>query len=330
MKKIYSTLLISILISSLCGCSELSQNQISSTNDLGQVSSGDISPSKSEPETELIRPLIQPSHASVKETDDTKLAVDFISDFYKMLINHNEDALNLHKYFNDGELKNRMAECKKEILSNNTNVKKEHFAFDYVIPISDRVVDGVHLITVGYSYQFRYSGDTYNSANPEDGWSGSGMRAPFAIKDGKIINLEIEGYFKQLPVDENTPEVQIILSKITASQDGIIELEGRTFEITNSQREIAIDESTFIYLVTPNGLINLNDYNGEADDIITALKNISELQNLGNTGKIKADGVVFSDATIYKTGDNLLVVGEFPSSNGTGTTYCKAMIFTPV
>lgn len=329
MKKIYSILFSSILVFSLCGCSELSQNQDNSTNDSVQASSEEIDLSKSEPEKEIIRPLIQPSLDSVTETAETQLAVDFICDFYKMLIDQNSDALDLDKYFNDGELKNRMAECKKEILSNNTNITKEHFAFDYVIPVSDRAEDGVHLITVDYSYQFRYSGETYNPENPDDGWSASGMRAPFAIKDGKIINLEIEGYFEQLPTDEDTPEVQIILSKITAAKDGIIELDGKTFEITNSQREIVIDESAFIYLVTPNGLINVNDYNGETDDVITALKNISELENLGNTGKFKADGVIFNDAAIYKTDDNLLLV-EIPSSDGTDTAYRKAMIFTPV
>lgn len=281
-------------------------------------------------EADIIRPVTQPPLSSVKETDDTQLAVVFIRDFYETLINHDENALLLDKYFNAGELKDRMAECKKEMLLDNTSTKKENFAFDYVVPVSDRVVDGVHLITVNYAYHFRYSGDTYDPANPDEGWSGAGMSAPFAIRGGKIVNLEIGEHFKALPSDENTPEVQIIMSDITAAQNGTVELGGKVFKKTNLQRDIVIDESAFIKPVTPNGPVDLNDYNGEIDEVITALKNLSELKNLGNTGKLEVDEVAFNDATIYQLGDKLLVVGEMPSSDSTDMTYFKAMIFAPV
>jgi len=317
---------------SLCGCREQSPNDGILENVPAQSTSEDTQSSASQLETDIIRPVTEAPLPAVRETDDTRLAVDFIRDFYKMLINRDESALDLDKYFNEGELKERMARCKEQLLKDDM-LEKDYFAFDYVIPVSNKATDEANMITVDYSYHFRYSNEPYDPENPNDGWSGSGMRAPFAIKDGKIVNLAVEGHFKPLPADENIPDVQIIISHITAVENGSFELDGIVFKKENSERDIVIEDGAFIKLVTPDGLIDPNDYDGEPDELIAALKNIFELKNLGNTGRLEVDEVVFDDATIYQLGEKLLVVGKMSTSDDvdtTVTTYCKAMIFSSV
>ncbi|MDE6030043.1 MAG: hypothetical protein K2G32_00285 [Oscillospiraceae bacterium] len=268
----------------------------------------------------------------VEETDNTRLAVDFIFDFYETLVSQNESALDLDKYFSEGELKEQMAKCKETLLEKKELYKKDYFAFDYVAAVSDKVTDGVHLITVDYAYHFRYSDHPYDPQDPDEGRSGAGMRAPFAIKDGKIVNLAIDDLFDPLPADENVPEVQVILSHITAARNGAFDLDGITYESDTDRCNIIIEDGGFIKLLTPEGAVSIDELEGETDELTAAVKEIYTLEAIGNTGRLEAGDITFTDAKIYRFGEKLLLVGavtpptDFDTDSG---TYCAALLFAP-
>lgn len=266
----------------------------------------------------------------VEETENTCLAVDFIHDFYETLAFHDENALDLDKYFDEGELKERMAECKKTLLNKTTFSEKECFAIDYAEAVSDKAADGVHFITVAYTYNYRLSSAPYDPENPEEGWSGSGMGAPFAIKDGKIINLAIDDLFDPLPSDVNVPEVQVITSHITAARNGAFELDGITYESDTDRCSIIIEDGGFIKLLTPEGRIEPDDYNGAQNEAVDAVKEFFSLENLGNTGRLEAGDITITDATVYRFGEKLLLLAHTPTDPEIDQGgYCTALLFAP-
>ncbi len=331
MKKFNAIIFAFILILSLCACSTQSTN-VFSENKQSQSASEDAPLSDPQSGMEVIRPLTEATLPAVEETDDTRLAVDFIHDFYETLVSHNENALDLNKYFNNGELKEQMTKCKETLLEKKELYEKDYFALDYAAAVSDKVTDGVHLITVDYAYHFRYSDHPYDPQNPDEGWSGAGMRAPFAIKDGKIVNLEVSDIFKALPADEDVPEVQIILSHITAPKNGSFELDGVTYQQTGSGRNVVIEDGGFVKLFTSDGLIDPNAYDGQSDELIDSLRNIFSLKNIGNTGRLEVGDIVFDDARIYQSGENMLVIGEVDPSYDFDMDlgrYCNALLFSP-
>lgn len=299
MKKSYKAIIISVLTLALCACGVQPANIPS---DAGQnretVEDARLSPAQetgaARQERGVIRPLKETVCSAVDENDETRLAVDFIRDLYETRIFHDETALDLDKYFDEGELREQMSDCRKALSESDAPLEKEYFDFDYVTAVSDKVTDnGVHLITVDYSYSFRYPNYPYDPENPDEGWSGSGFRAPFAVRDGKILNLAVDNIFEALPSDESTPEVQIVLSHISAVRDGQFELDGVTYRREDGELELVIDDAAFIKLITPDGPINVFDYDGGADELTDAVRNIGALICLGNTGRFETDGVPF-------------------------------------
>lgn len=332
MKKFLAIISAPILVLSLCACSTQSTN-VFSDDKQAQNTPEETQLSYPNSETEVIRPVTEASLPAVEATNDTRIAVDFIRDFYETLVYHDEGALDLDKYFDEGELKERMGECKKTLLEKTEPYEKDYFALDYVTAVSDKASNGFHLITVDYSYHFRYSVNLYDPEKPDEGWSGAGMRAPFVIRDGKIVNFAVGDLFEPLPADENVPEAQIILSHITAVQNGSFELDGVTYERESGICELVIEDGGFIRLVTHEGVSDSDNYGGETDELISAVGDIFTLECLGNTGWIEAGDIVFDDAMIYQFGEKLLVVGEIAPPDDFDMDlgrYCNALLFAPV
>lgn len=323
------TILAAAVALSLCGCAQSTSEP--AQNEYGTLEAMRLSDEQSEPE--VVRPSLKDdmvvSVPVVEETADTRLAVDFIYDFYDTLAFHDESALDLDKYFGDGELKEQMAECKKSLLNKTTFYEKENFAIDYAAAVSDKTMDGVHHITVAYAYQYRQPSEEQDGEN----WSGSGMGAPFAIKNGKIVNLAVDEFFAPLPSDENVPEVQVVTSHITAVRSDTFELDGVTYAPYTDRCDIVIEDGGFIKLLTPEGLMEPVDYKGEMNQAVEAVKEIFTLGNLGNTGRIEVGGVTYDDAVLYRFGEKLLLVGDITPptgfDNGLGS-YHTALIFAPV
>lgn len=323
------TIIAAAVALSLCGCAKSTSEP--AQNEHGTLEAMRLSDEQSEPE--VVRPSLKDdmvvSVPVVEETADTRLAVDFIYDFYDTLAFHDESALDLDKYFGDGELKEQMAECKKSLLNKTTFYEKENFAIDYAAAVSDKTMDGVHHITVAYAYQYRQPSEEQDGEN----WSGSGMGAPFAIKDGKIVNLAVDEFFAPLPSDGNVPEVQVVTSHITAVRSDTFELDGVTYAPDTDRCDIVIEDGGFIKLLTPEGLMEPVDYKGEPNQAVEAVKEIFTLENLGNTGRIEAGGVTYDDAVLYRFGEKLLLVGDTTPptgfDNGLGS-YHTALIFASV
>lgn len=323
------TILAAAVALSLCGCAQSISEP--AQNEHGTLEAMRLSDEQSEPE--VVRPSLKDSLVAsvpvVEETADTRLAVDFIYDFYDTLAYHDESALDLDKYFGDGELKEQMAECKKSLLNKTTFYEKDNFAIDYAAAVSDKTMDGVHHITVAYAYQYCQPSEEQDGKN----WSGSGMGAPFAIKDGKIVNLAVDEFFSPLPSDENIPEVQVVTSHITAVRSEAFELDGVTYAPDTDRCDIVIEDGGFIKLLTPEGLMEPVDYKGEPNQAVEAVKEIFTLENLGNTGRIEAGGVTYDDAVLYRFGEKLLLVGDTTPptgfDNGLGS-YHTALIFASV
>lgn len=323
------TILAAAVALSLCGCAQSTSEP--AQNEYGTLEAMRLSDEQLEPE--VVRPSLKDdmvvSLPVVEETADTRLAVDFIYDFYDTLAFHDESALDLDKYFGDGELKEQMAECKKSLLNKTTFYEKENFAIDYAAAVSDKTMDGVHHITVAYAYQYCQPSEEQDGEN----WSGSGMGAPFAIKDGKIVNLAVDEFFAPLPSDGNVPEVQVVTSHITAVRSDTFELDGVTYAPDTDRCDIVIEDGGFIKLLTPEGLMEPVDYKGEPNQAVEAVKEIFTLENLGNTGRIEAGGVTYDDAVLYRFGEKLLLVGDTTPptgfDNGLGS-YHTALIFASV
>lgn len=328
MRKLYAIISVHMLILSMCACSAqstsvLSENQHpQSTLEYTQLST-------SQSKTENIRPATEAILPAVETTDNTQLAVDFICDFYEMLACRDESVLNLDKYFDEGKLKERMGECKRTLLEKPERYEKDSFSLDYVTAISDKTSNGVHHITVDYSYHFRYLHKPYN---PNEGQSGAGMRAPFAIKDGKIVNLAVGELFEPLPANENVPEVQIILSHITDVRNGLFELDGVAYRMENSRCDLVIEDGGFIKLVAGEMMNGTDDYEENTNELIGAVEDIFALECLGNTGRLEAGDIVFDDAMIYQFGEKLLVMGEVTPPDDFDRDlgkYCNALLFVP-
>lgn len=323
------TILAAAVALSLCGCAQSTSEP--AQNEYGTLEAMRLSDEQLEPE--VVRPSLKDdmvvSLPVVEETADTRLAVDFIYDFYDTLAYHDESALDLDKYFGDGELKDQMAECKKSLLNKTTFFEKDNFAIDYAAAVSDKTMDGVHHITVAYAYQYCQPSEEQDGEN----WSGSGMGAPFAIKDGKIVNLAVDEFFAPLPSDGNVPEVQVVTSHITAVRSDTFELDGVTYAPDTDRCDIVIEDGGFIKLLTPEGLMEPVDYKGEPNQAVEAVKEIFTLENLGNTGRIEAGGVTYDDAVLYRFGEKLLLVGDTTPptgfDNGLGS-YHTALIFASV
>lgn len=279
-------------------------------------------PESSQPQTtEVIRPTAEAAHTAVAETDDTRLAVNFIRDFYEMLVYCDESALDLDEYFNDGELKQQMAQFKGALSEKTEWLDKECFDIDYIAAVSNKAADGVNLITVEYAYNFRYPNTPYDPETPDKGWSGAGLRAPLAVKDGKIVNLAVDDLFEPLAADENIPEVQIVLSHITNAQNGSFELDGIVYEQ---------EDGVCALVIADGGFVSVLDQNNVGDELASAVESVYELECLGNTGQLEVGDTAFEDAIIYRSGEKLLLVGEvaapedFDKEQG---RYCSAFLF---
>ncbi|MCM1299371.1 MAG: hypothetical protein NC203_04905 [Firmicutes bacterium] len=337
MKKHTAPALIAAISLLLCGCGQIPE--IGRESEAGITEETGVQTDQSHSDSNIKRPAAEAPFAAVKESIHTRTAVDFIYDFYATLATHDDSILLLNKYFDDGGLKNRMGECKERLLKNNDFFDKHNFDIDYAAAISDKETeDGVHYITVAYSYNYRH--EPYDPTAPEEGWSGSGMMAPFAVKGGKIVNFAVDGFFEALPPGGNIPEVQIVTSHITkvftnGNSLRLFELDGVGYEhIPDSKSyDCVMEDGGFLKLVTSEGEISLGDYSGESDGVIEALKSIyisGSSECIGNTGAIHVDGFSFYDAKLYTAEENnLLLMGTETEAENNADTACIALLLRP-
>ena len=91
------TIIAAAVALSLCGCAKSTSEP--AQNEHGTLEAMRLSDEQSEPE--VVRPSLKDdmvvSVPVVEETADTRLAVDFIYDFYDTLAFHDESALDLDK-----------------------------------------------------------------------------------------------------------------------------------------------------------------------------------------------------------------------------------------
>lgn len=168
--------------------------------------------------SEITPPAHEPWSVPFEDkTPETELAENFTRDYLAFHQKHNEEtAIDLDKYFDEGNLKEYMG------LMTELNIKKPkfwsrcynkpQFIINELNTISHEEKNGVHEVYV-YYYVSIYETDVYDPNDPEKkgDWGGYGRTAAFQIKDGKIVNFDMEDVVYdengkgQIVLPENNP-----------------------------------------------------------------------------------------------------------------------------
>lgn len=168
--------------------------------------------------SEITPPAHEPWSVPFEDkTPETELAENFTRDYLAFHQKHNEEAaIDLDKYFDEGNLKEYMG------LMTELNIKKPkfwsrcynkpQFIINELNTISHEEKNGVHEVYVYYSVSI-YETDVYDPNDPEKkgDWGGYGRTAAFQIKDGKIVNFDMEDVVYdengkgQIVLPENNP-----------------------------------------------------------------------------------------------------------------------------